>query len=174
MKPTIITGRAFTIERDGRLIENIDTDMIFHNRHLAITEIAEMGQHTFGNLDNYTDFPKRVQPGDILFVGSNFGCGSSRQQAVDCFRSLGVSLIVGLSFGAIYYRNAVNSAMPIIVAPAIEGIAIETGDQISVDLGSGLVDNITKSYKIEAAHGFSKVQKEIYRAGSIFALGKTE
>ncbi len=70
-----IQGRAFVISANGGLIPDIDTDMIFHNKHLHITDIEEMGPLAFGNLDDYEDFPKRVKPGDILVVGKNFGCG---------------------------------------------------------------------------------------------------
>jgi aconitase A len=110
-KPMKVKGRVWVVRKD-----NVDTDMIFHNKHLAITDLKEMGQHTFGNLEGWKDFAKKAQPGDIVVTGKNFGCGSSRQQAVDCFKSLGVSLVIAESFGAIYERNAVNNAMPILNA----------------------------------------------------------
>jgi len=72
---------------DGRLYDDIDTDMIFHNRYLAITEVAKMGQYALDNLKGWEDFAKRAHPGDIVLAGKNFGAGSSRQQAVDCFRA---------------------------------------------------------------------------------------
>ena len=94
-KPAIIKGRAWVIrDAEGKAIDNIDTDMIFHNAHLAITDINEMGPHAFGNLKGWEDFPKKVKKGDILIIGENFGAGSSRQQAVDCFIALGVAGIV--------------------------------------------------------------------------------
>ncbi|MBU1921360.1 3-isopropylmalate dehydratase, partial [bacterium] len=90
MKPTSVTGKLWLItDENGKLISNIDTDMIFHNAHLAITKIEEMGKHTFGNLKGWEDFPVKCGKGDIVMVGKNFGSGSSRQQAVDCFASLG-------------------------------------------------------------------------------------
>ena len=82
--PLVVEGRVWVIQKD-----NIDTDMIYHNRHLAITTISEMGQYTFGNLKGYEQFAKEAKKGDIVVVGKNFGCGSSRQQAVDCFKALG-------------------------------------------------------------------------------------
>ena len=109
--PLKIEGRSWLINKD-----NVDTDMIFHNRYLSITNIEEMGQYTFDNLENYKDFAKKAKPGDIVIVGKNFGCGSSRQQAVDCFKSLRISVIIAESFGAIYERNAINNAMPIPVS----------------------------------------------------------
>ncbi|MCK5797724.1 MAG: 3-isopropylmalate dehydratase large subunit, partial [Deltaproteobacteria bacterium] len=76
-RPTLLRGRAWVVD-----IDSIDTDMIFHNRHLAETDPAKMGQHAFGNLPGWEDFPTRAKDGDILILGANFGAGSSRQQAV--------------------------------------------------------------------------------------------
>ena len=73
-----------------------------------------MGQYIFDNLAGYEDFAKRVKPGDIVITGKNFGAGSSRQQAVDGFAILGVQAILAESFGAIYERNAINAAFPIL------------------------------------------------------------
>ena len=100
-KPEVIEGRARVVRKD-----NIDTDMIFHNRYLSITDIGEMGQYTFDNLSGFEDFAGKTRQGDIVITGKNFGSGSSRQQAVDCFISLGVSAVIAESFGAIYERNA--------------------------------------------------------------------
>ncbi len=151
---------------------DVDTDMIFHNSHLAITEIEKMGQHTFGNLPGWEDFPKKAKPGDILITGHNFGCGSSRQQAVDCFAALGIKAIIGESFGAIYFRNAVNSGMPIINASGILKSGIESGDEITVDLEKSTIECPKKGI-IQQGQLFSQVQMDIYQAGDLFAYGKT-
>ncbi len=128
LRPNKIEGRAWYIPMD-----NIDTDMIFHNRHLSITDIEEMGQFTFGNLEGYEDFAKKVKPGDVVVCGKNFGSGSSRQQAVDCFISLGVQCVLAESFGAIYERNAINAAFPIVGSEHIASLQLEEGDMISLD-----------------------------------------
>jgi len=173
VKNTVLEGRAIKIEKaDGTLIPNIDTDMIFHNKHLAITKISEMGPLAFGNLDGWKDFPARVAPGDILILGENFGCGSSRQQAVDCFIALGVSALVGKSFGAIYYRNAVNSALPTLEAANIDKDAISTGDKIRINFETGEIENLTTGKKLSPAKPFSGVQMDIYQSGSIFNYAK--
>jgi 3-isopropylmalate dehydratase small subunit len=161
-RPTVVRGRVWVVDKD-----NVDTDMIFHNRHLAITDIAEMGQHTFGNLPGWESFPTDASPGDIVVVGANFGCGSSRQQAVDCFTSLGVSLLIAESFGAIYERNAINAGMPIMVA-TLKGSGIASGDEIEVDLASGRITHL-KSGKIFEGRPFSDVQMEIYQRGGLLA-----
>jgi len=118
--------------------DNIDTDMIFHNRHLAITRLEEMGPHAFGNLPGWEDFASKARPGDLVVTGANFGAGSSRQQAVDCFKALGIAAIVAKSFGAIYERNAINAGFPI-VASALCDSDIRDGEEVSVDLAGGVI-----------------------------------
>ncbi len=159
-RPTKVKGRVWLVDMD-----NIDTDMIFHNRHLAITEMSEMGQHTFGNLDGWKDFPEKVGAGDIVVTGSNFGCGSSRQQAVGCFTSLGVSLLVAKSFGAIYERNAINAGVPILAAD-LAAAGLKNGDGIEVDLTSGEI-TLLGSGDVVKGSPFSQVQMEIYQRGGL-------
>ncbi|RLI62295.1 MAG: homoaconitate hydratase [Candidatus Asgardarchaeum californiense] len=160
--PLSIKGQARVIKKD-----NIDTDMIFHNRYLSITNIGEMGQYTFNNMKGYENFAKVIKRGDILIVGKNFGCGSSRQQAVDCFISLGIGAIIAESFGAIYERNAINSAIPIIVAEDITK-KIDDGDIISIDFITGIITDETQG-KTYHAKPFSKIQREIYLNGGLLS-----
>jgi 3-isopropylmalate/(R)-2-methylmalate dehydratase large subunit len=161
-RPREVEGRAWYIPMD-----NIDTDMIFHNRHLSITEPGEMGQYTFGNLEGYGDFAKKVKPGDMVVTGKNFGSGSSRQQAVDCFMSVGVQCIVAESFGAIYERNAINAAFPIVSAEGIATLKLKEGDLIRVNFETGTIQNVTKHITLESAP-FSEVQMEIYQNNGLF------
>jgi len=158
--PLTAEGRAWVVQKD-----NIDTDMIFHNRYLTVTNPAEMAQYTFGNLKGYEQFAKDAKKGDIVVVGKNFGCGSSRQQAVDCFKALGVSAIIAESFGAIYERNAINSAMPILVADNITK-KIHDKDLVVIDFSSGVIQDKTQG-KTYQAEPFSQVQKEIYLRGGL-------
>jgi 3-isopropylmalate/(R)-2-methylmalate dehydratase large subunit len=160
----VIEGRIWIIQKD-----NIDTDMIFHNRYLAITDIKEMGQYTFDNLKGYEDFAKKAQPGDIIITGKNFGCGSSRQQAVDCFASLGIQAIIAESFGAIYERNAINAAFPIINCKDLEEAGLQNGDRIIINLSTGELENL-RTGKHMKGEPFSDVQFEIYQKGGL--LGK--
>jgi 3-isopropylmalate dehydratase small subunit len=139
--------------------------MIFHNRYLSITDINEMGQYTFDNLEGYKNFAKEAKREDLLIVGKNFGCGSSRQQAVDCFKSLGISAIIAESFGAIYERNAINSAMPILIAENITK-KIDDKDELSVDFTTGEIIDKTQG-KTYHAKPFSKSQLEIYERGGL-------
>jgi 3-isopropylmalate/(R)-2-methylmalate dehydratase large subunit len=158
--PVVVEGRVWLIPKD-----NVDTDMIFHNRHLTITEIREMGQYAFGNLPGWEHFSKNAQPGDIVVTGKNFGAGSSRQQAVDCFKSLKTGLVIARSFGAIYFRNAVNAGFPVMAADLLES-GLKDGDRIRVNLATGEIEVLATGMKV---HGrpFPPVQIEIYRKGGL-------
>lgn len=161
-KPDYIEGRIWLIKKD-----NIDTDMIFHNRYLAITDMKEMGQYTFDNLKGYEQFSKKARSGDIVVTGKNFGSGSSRQQAVDCFISLGIQGILAESFGAIYERNAINAALPIISCKSLDELDLHDGDNIKIHLRTGIVTN-SRNNKTTSAVPFSDVQYEIWQNGSLF------
>jgi len=163
-RPTVIRGRVWLIERD-----NIDTDMIFHNRYLSITDIREMGQYAFDNLEGYKDFAKKAQAGDIIVAGKNFGSGSSRQQAVDCFVSLGIHAVVAQSFGAIYERNAINAAFPILTYSSLEKIDLRDQDVISINMLTGETVNERNGLKT-LINPFYDAQYEIYKRGGL--LGK--
>jgi len=159
-KPTVFKGRIWLVDH-----ENIDTDMIFHNRHLAVTDPAEMGQYAFGNLPGWENFPAQVQPGDVVAAGANFGCGSSRQQAVDCFSTLGVTALIAPSYGAIYERNAINAGLPVLVADLLNQ-GLTSGQEIEVDLESGRVS--WEGGEL-VAEPFSPVQMDIYQRGGLLA-----
>jgi len=161
-KQTIVEGRAWYIKED-----NIDTDMIFHNRYLSITDIDEMGQYAFDNLEGYEDFAKKAQKNDIIFTLKNFGAGSSRQQAVDCFTSLGVHCVIAESFGAIYERNAINAAFPIMSYNNIDDLELTEGDNVRVNYTTGEITNL-KNNKTIKANPFSDVQLEIFQNGGLF------
>jgi 3-isopropylmalate/(R)-2-methylmalate dehydratase large subunit len=147
-------------------VANIDTDMIFHNRYLTITDVALMGQYTFDNLRGWEDFAARVQPGDIVITGANFGCGSSRQQAVDCFLALGVAAVVAGSFGAIYERNAINAGLAILTAA--EAVrTIPDGETVTVDFRAGTIRRPDGS--VVEGRPFSDAQLRIYQRGGLLA-----
>ena len=171
MKPTVLRGRIWMIrDSDGNRIDNIDTDMIFHNRYLYITDLNEMGKYAFSNHPGWEDFPQKAKPGDILVVGRNFGSGSSRQQAVDCFIALGISLIIGESFGAIYKRNVINSGLPLIEAPEIFATDLKSGDEIEVNLETGEI--LRDGKLVIRGKPMSKVALDIYQHGGLLDLAK--
>lgn len=161
-RPEIVEGRVFVIP-----VDNIDTDMIFHNRHLAITEPEKMAPHAFGNLPGFEHFPQWVQPGDILWVGANFGCGSSRQQAVDAFLALGIGVLIAKSYGSIYWRNAINAGLAALNNDADpQTLGIKTGDRLRVDLRSGVVQVVETGAEL-LGHGLAEVPLGIYRRGGL-------
>jgi len=157
-KPTVLCGRVWIVGHD-----NIDTDMIYHNRHLAVTDPAQMGQYAFGNLPGLEAFAKQARPGDIVVTGKNFGCGSSRQQAVDCFQTLGVTALVATSFGAIYERNAINAGLPLVTADLLSA-GLKDGDEITIDLATS---RLTWAGGALQAEPFSTVQMAIYQRGGL-------
>ena len=174
MKPTKIKGRLWVLrDPQGDLYDDIDTDMIFHNRYLHITDVSQMGQYALDNLKGWEDFARQAQAGDIIIAGENFGAGSSRQQAVDCFRDLGIAVIIAGSFGAIYKRNAINSGFPILSLPALAGLAgqFQDGAELEVDFASG--ELVLDGKTALQAQPFSTVQMDVYQAGDIFAYGRT-
>ncbi|NOU60696.1 homoaconitate hydratase family protein [Marinifilum sp. JC070] len=161
-KPKVVEGRVWYIPMD-----NIDTDMIFHNRYLTITDLDEMGKYTFDNLKGFENFSRVVMAGDIVVVHKNFGSGSSRQQAVDCFKALGVQAIVAESYGAIYERNAINAAFPIVTCKAISNLHLSNGDDVRINFETGEIQNLTKEISV-LGERFSEVQLEIYQNGGLF------
>ena len=146
-------------DRKGILINDIDTDQIFHNQYLSIVDINLMGQYALDNLDDYKDFSKKVKSGMVVVAGENFGSGSSRQQAVDCFIALGLQGVAAKSFGSIYKRNIINTGFPMLEITDLENSIIETGKTLEFDTETGeILDNekIVGHFK-----EFSKVQKDI-------------
>ncbi|MDP4289545.1 MAG: aconitase/3-isopropylmalate dehydratase large subunit family protein [Bacteroidota bacterium] len=162
-KPFILEGRTWYIQKD-----DIDTDMIYHNRYLTITDIHEMGKYCFDNLKGYEDFSSNAEWGDIIIVAKNFGAGSSRQQAVDCFISLGISCIIAESFGAIYERNAINAALPVLTykPEQMKEIGLTQGDHIRINLITGELENLANHRKT-VINKFYDAQKQIYQNGGL-------
>jgi len=172
-KPTVLTGRLWLItDEKDHLMDDIDTDMIYHNAHLAVTDIDEMGQYAFGNLHGWEHFAEQAKAGDLVMAGRNFGAGSSRQQAVDCFVSLGISALICESYGAIYKRNAINSGFPILTVPDLvskikKDKEIQHLQQVRLELKTGnLYDKESEDLLIEGSP-FSEVQMDIYNAGGL-------
>lgn len=116
--------------------DDVNTDVIFPGKYTySISDPKEMALHALEDLD--PGFVAAVRPGDIIVAGKNWGCGSSREQAVVCLKEAGVGAIVARSFARIYFRNAINQALPIVTCNAVDGI--ENGDEITVDFAAGTV-----------------------------------
>ena len=120
--------------------DNIDTDVIIAARYLATQDKAELASHCMEDLD--ADFVKRVQKGDVMVGGANFGCGSSREHAPIAIEASGISCVIAKSFARIFYRNAINIGLPILECKDAE--RIENGDEVKIDTTRGRIENITK------------------------------
>jgi 3-isopropylmalate/(R)-2-methylmalate dehydratase small subunit len=119
--------------RVHRFGDEVNTDVILPGRYLALRKPEELGRHCMEGLD--PDFVNRVKPGDILAVGRNFGCGSSREHAVIALKAAGVAAIVAHSAARIFFRNAVNLGLPVLLCP--EGAAaLQDGGEARIDLDS--------------------------------------
>ena len=166
----ILKGRLWILSENGKLFSDIDTDMIYHNAHLAVTDIDKMGQYAFGNLEGYRDFSEKARRGDFVLAGDNFGSGSSRQHAVDCFKALGVQAVIARSFGAIYKRNAINSGFPIIEFPDLPDEPFNQFDQTELNLENGTLSAWDRRYQ---GNPMSEVARDIYLAGGLFQYAST-
>ena len=128
--------------------DNVDTDVIIPARHLNTQDPKELASHCMEDIDK--DFVNRVQPGDIMVGGWNFGCGSSREHAPLCIKTAGISVVIAKSFARIFYRNSINIGLPIMECPeAVD--AISAGDTVSVDFTTGLITDETTGKTYQAA-----------------------
>ena len=142
---------------------NIDTDVIIPARYLNTADHKELASHCMEDIDK--EFVSKVQVGDIMVGGANFGCGSSREHAPIAIKESGISCVIAKTFARIFYRNAINIGLPILECPAAsEGI--ETGDEVVIDFDSGVIENKTKgeTYK---AQPFPEFIKDIIRANGL-------
>ncbi len=127
--------------------DNVDTDVIIPARYLNIADPKELATHAMEDID--TEFVKKVQPGDIMVATKNFGCGSSREHAPRVIKDNGVACVIAASFARIFYRNAINIGLPILeCAEAAE--AINAGDVVSVDFGTGTITDETTGQTFQA------------------------
>ncbi len=117
--------------------QDVDTDQIIASQYIIYPTIDEMKLHTFESLD--TDFASKVQPGDYVVASENFGCGSSREQAPSVLKALGVKAVVAKSFARIFYRNAINIGLPVLVSKDFYDVAKAEGDA-RLDLAEGTIE----------------------------------
>ena len=152
--------------------DNVDTDVIIPARHLNTQDARELASHCMEDID--TSFVQKVQPGDIMVAGWNFGCGSSREHAPIAIKASGVSCVIAKTFARIFYRNAINIGLAILECEAASN-GIDDGDQVEIDFDTGVITNVTKNetYQAEAFPDFIKdmIQKGGLMA-SIKAAGK--
>jgi len=159
----IITGKVWNFG------DNIDTDLIIAARYLNSSDPHYLAKYVMEDAD--PQFATKVQPGDIIVAGENFGCGSSREHAPIALKAAGVSAIVAKSFARIFYRNAFNMGLPIFELD--ESDKIKEGDLIKIDLEAGEITNIDRNenYKFTPIPDF---MQELLAAGGLINYAKTE
>ena len=154
----------------GKVIQygdNVDTDVIIPARSLNTSDKKELASHCMEDIDK--DFVNKVQKGDIMVAGYNFGCGSSREHAPIAIKESGISLVIARSFARIFYRNSINIGLAIIECPeAVDGIA--DGDIVEADLDQGVIYNRTsgKSFTTQPFPAF--IQKIIENGGLVESI----
>jgi len=126
--------------------DDIDTDIIIPTEYLALSSLDEMAAYAFSPLR--PGFAKEIKPGDILVAGKNFGCGSSREQAVEVIKKLGVAAIIAKGFARIFYRNAINNGLLVLENPLLKDNVSE-GDEIEIIVGKEIIHN-SNSYPLQA------------------------
>ncbi|MFQ5795029.1 MAG: 3-isopropylmalate dehydratase small subunit [Candidatus Bipolaricaulia bacterium] len=149
------TGRAWVFG------DNINTDLITPGRYNLSTNPEELARYCFCEVR--PEFPEQVQSGDFVVAGENFGSGSSRETAPLAIQAAGVSAVIARSFARIFYRNAINIGLPLLIAPT-DGI--EDGDELEVELSQGIIIDRTHEHRIQG-QGFSQSLMRIVAAGGI-------
>ena len=143
--------------------DNVDTDVIIPARYLNTSDPAELAAHCMEDIDS--TFSRKVASGDILVAGRNFGCGSSREHAPLAIKASGISCVIAESFARIFYRNALNIALPILECPAAAK-AISAGDDVEIDFTTGKITDVTTDETF-AAEPFPPFMLELIAAGGL-------
>ena len=129
---TLIKGNAFVFGN------NVDTDQIYPGRFVEYTNIEDVAKYAMAGAD--PEFVNKVHTGDIIVAGTNFGCGSSREHAAITLKAVGISAIIATSFARIFYRNAINLGLPLLICPSLSN-RVQMEDVLSLDLGNGTITN---------------------------------
>ena len=152
----IIKGKVHKFGND------VNTDDIIAAKYLVSTDPKELGSHCMESIA--PDFTKQVALGDIIVAGNNFGCGSSREHAPVAIKGCGIAAVIAGSFAAIFFRNAINIGLPFLESDDID--KINAGDLIEIDLGSGIIKNLTQNTAYKA-QGFPEFLQELVEKGGL-------
>ena len=156
-------GKIFRFHKD------VDTDQIIASQYLLYPTIEEMKNHTFESLD--PEFAAKIAPGDFVVADENFGCGSSREQAPGVLKALGVQAVVAKSFARIFYRNAINIGLPVIVCKDLYD-AVKDGEEMRLDMSAGIAAVNGVQYSCTKLPPY--MQKILDQGGLIASLNKEE
>ena len=127
--------------------DNVDTDVIIPARYRNTANHKELASHCMEDIDK--EFVNKVNDGDIMIGGANFGCGSSREHAPIAIKESGIACVIAKSFARIFYRNSINIGLAILECPeASEGIA--DGDEVKIDFDNGIITNVTTGKEFRA------------------------
>ena len=149
--------------------DNVDTDVIIPARYLNSSDPAELAAHCMEDIDK--DFVKKVHKGDIIVADKNFGCGSSREHAPIAIKAAGVSCVIAETFARIFYRNAINIGLPVIVCKDLPD-AVSTGDEMDLSLTEGVAKANGKTYSCTKLPAY--MQQILSQGGLIASLNKEE
>ncbi|OGX30611.1 MAG: 3-isopropylmalate dehydratase small subunit [Omnitrophica WOR_2 bacterium RIFCSPLOWO2_12_FULL_46_30] len=152
----ILKGKAH------KFADDVNTDDIIAAKYLVTTDPVELGKKCMETIA--PDFAKQVTKGDIIAAGKNFGCGSSREHAPLAIKGAGISCVIASSFARIFYRNAINTGLPILEVPRAD--EIKGGDELEIDLTGGVIKNITQG-KIYKSEGFPEFMQKIVASGGL-------
>ncbi len=149
--------------------DDIDTDQIIASQYLILPKIEDMKKYVFESID--PNFAKKVRMNDVIIAGENFGCGSSREQAPSTLKALGVGAVIAPSFARIFYRNAINIGLPVVLCDSIQN-DVNQGDVICIDIEDGIIFANGKEYKCTRLP--EHMQKIIKKGGLIAFLNSGE
>ena len=158
-----------SVSRVWKFHSDVDTDQIIASQYLLLPTVEEMKQYTFESLD--PDFAKKASPGDLIVANENFGCGSSREQAPSVLKALGIKAIIAKSFARIFYRNAINIGLPVIVCKDLYD-HVEDGGMADLNLEEGTVTVGDSSYQCTSLPAY--MQGILNAGGLIASLNKED
>lgn len=147
--------------------DNVDTDVIIPARYLNTPNAKELASHCMEDID--TSFVQKVQSGDIMVAGYNFGCGSSREHAPLAIKTCGISVVIAKSFARIFYRNAINIGLPILECEEAAD-QIQAGDEVTVDFNTGVIKDLTQNKEWQAQPFPPFIQNIIDKGGLMASL----
>ncbi|MHB1420130.1 MAG: 3-isopropylmalate dehydratase small subunit [Bacillota bacterium] len=149
--------------RSWKFGSDVDTDAIIPARYLNTSDPAELARHVMEDAD--PQFPEKMQTGDMIVAGKNFGCGSSREHAPIAIKAAGISCVIARSFARIFYRNAINIGLPIF--ESLEAAEkIQEGDSVQVDAEAGVIKNLTRNQTYKAVP-FPPFMQQLISAGGL-------
>ncbi len=154
----VITGKAW------KFGSNIDTDQIYPGIYVELTEMEDIRKHAMSGSEE-PDLAQKFKPGEIIVAGTNFGCGSSREHAAMTLKGIGVGAVLAESFGRIFFRNAINLGIPLVICPGISK-EVRKGDELKINFETGLVENQTTGKTMKAVP-LSQYVMNILKSGGI-------